>query len=286
MKNALLLFCVATSAVCGYAQTKDTFEIYFPFNIPKITAEAEARIDALIFKDTLIHGDKLIILGFADYVGGKGHNDTLSRQRAKNVRDYLLKYGFDKKDITLCIGKGKIERNDIHERTGYAPDRKVQIVIDRTPPAPPPAPKPKPVVSKPATRPAPLPDMKELKVNESFAINNLCFQPGSPELLDQSYPILKELLDDMVKYPTLRIRVEGHICCLGPIEGRDDILAGGATLSEARAGTVCRYLIEHGIAGNRLQAIGLGNRNPVVKDEQTEEDHIKNRRVEIRILSK
>ena len=70
------------------------------------------------------------------------------------------------------------------------------------------------------------------------------------------------------------------------MEGADDLFPDGSTLSERRAHAVAKYLTDHGVAGNRVKGIGLGNRNPVVPADKTEEDHIRNRRVEIRILSK
>jgi outer membrane protein OmpA-like peptidoglycan-associated protein len=277
MKNILLIFCTLFSAIRGYSQAKDTFEVYFPFNVPKMTVEAEAYIDKLIFNDTLIHGNKLIVLGFADYVGGKGHNDTLSRLRANNIRDYLMKMGFAKNDITICIGKGKIERTNIKGREGFAPDRKVQIIIDRSAPA---------VVAAPVP---PLPkqkiDIKQLKVNQAFALNNINFQPGLPTLLPESFPDLEKLLTFLEENPSVKIRVEGHVCCLGAEEGKDMPYADG-NLSQYRAMAIQRYLIDKGIIAGRVKAIGLGNVNPVVKDEVTEDDRIKNRRVEIRITSK
>jgi len=280
MKNSLLIFFALLFAVPGYCQTKDTFEVYFPFNIPKISKEAEAYIDKLIFNDTLIHGDKLVILGYADYVGGSKHNDTLSRERAKNVRDYLVAAGFDTKDIRLCIGKGKIERANIKGREGFAPDRKVQIIIDLT----------APVSAPPATVAAPLPkqkiDIKQLKVNQAFALNNIIFQPGLPVLLPESFPDLERLLTFLKENKSVTIRIEGHVCCLGIEEGKDMPYGASGYLSECRAKAICSYLVSKGIDTARMKAIGLGNINPIVKNELTEEDRIKNRRVEIRITSK
>src|SRR5690242_11042029 len=121
MKKILLGYLLL-STLNGYSQSKDTFEVFFPFNISKLGKETQEYIDKLIFKDQLIHGDKLIVLGYADFVGGNKYNDTLSMLRAKNVRNYLISAGFEDKDIRLCIGKGKIDRANITGANGYAPD--------------------------------------------------------------------------------------------------------------------------------------------------------------------
>ena len=57
-------------------------------------------------------------------------------------------------------------------------------------------------------------------------------------------------------------------------------------LSSRRAKAIYDYLVSKGINRDRLKYIGLGNANPVVKEENTEADKELNRRVEVRILSK
>jgi outer membrane protein OmpA-like peptidoglycan-associated protein len=280
MKNILLTCCILSSSICGYGQTKDTFNVYFPFNIANITKESAANIDKLIFKDRLIHGDKLIVLGYADYVGGSSYNDTLSMTRAKNVRDYLITTGFDDNDIKLCIGKGKIDRTNVSGKEGYAPDRKVQIIIDRVAMAV----KPPDTPARGADQDEKI-DFKHLKVNQTFTLKNIFFKLNSPVLLDKSLPDLNNLLNILKENPTINIQIEGHVCCMGPTEGADSKYQH-RNLSECRAEAIYNYLVEKGINKERLKYIGLGNRNPIVRNEVTEEDKMKNRRVEIRILSK
>ena len=52
-------------------------------------------------------------------------------------------------------------------------------------------------------------------------------------------------------------------------------------LSESRAIAVVNYLVEHGIAPERLVAKGYGELNPIA-DNTTEEGRAKNRRTEIK----
>ncbi len=293
MKTAPFIFAFLLYAMTAAGQGKDTFEVYFPFNNARINKEAEASIDRMIFNDSLIHGDKLIVLGYTDYVGGSGYNDSLSRVRAKSVRDYLVQAGFTKDDISLCIGKGKIDRNNVSGKGGFAPDRKVQIIIDHTPPKV--VDKPvavKPVstkkVLKPVTavvKPEDKIDINSLEVNQAFALNNINFEPGLPIILENSMPDLEKLYEFLYENENVKIQIEGHVCCVGPVEGTDSPFELGF-LSDYRSQAIARYLVGKGIKGNRLKAVGLGNRNPVVKVEETEEDRVKNRRVEIRILSK
>jgi outer membrane protein OmpA-like peptidoglycan-associated protein len=299
MKSLLLLLCMLLYGSLGYSQGRDTFTVYFPLNDARINKEAARYIDELVFKDTLIHGDKLIIFGYTDYLGGRGHNDTLSRMRARNIQAYLGTMGFDKNDIRLCIGKGKIEELNAGGKEGNAINRKVQIIIDRTPPPTPinalavytrkpvkTAPKlPAQPLKEVAVVLPPLPpdriEIDDVKVNETFALNKIYFAGGSPIILPESEGDLQALLSILNENPNVKIRIEGHVCCVGPIEGVDE-----RDLSYYRAVTIFNYLTDRGISKDRLAVAGLGNRNPVVKDEQTEEDRIKNRRVEIRVMSK
>ncbi|MCD6011074.1 MAG: OmpA family protein [Flavipsychrobacter sp.] len=278
MKKALLVTWLLLPSLEGYSQHKDTFEVHFQFNVSKLGKEAQAYIDRLIFKDTLIHGDKLMVLGYADFVGGSSYNDTLSLLRATSVRNYLVSSGFDEKNIKLCVGKGKIDRANASAKDGYAPDRKVQIIIDRVAmaqkPPEPPQPERKGKI-----------DINRLKVGETFALYEIYFKLNKPELLPQSEADLGKLLEFMSGNPTVHVQIEGHVCCMGPTEGVDSKYKG-RNLSECRAEAIYNYLAEKGISKERMKFVGLGNNNPIVKNELTEADKQKNRRVEIRILSK
>ena len=181
------------------------------------------------------------------------------------MQDYLVNAGFDKKDITLCIGKGKIDRTPVG-KDGYGRDRKVQIIIDRG--SPPPA--------KTAVL-----DISKAKVNQTIALKNIFFVGGQPIILESSFPELNNLVKTLIDNKTLKIQIEGHICCAGPVEGVDD-----NNLSLFRAKAVYDYLVSKGIDARRLSYVGLGNRNPVSREENTEDERELNRRVEMRILSK
>ena len=262
---AALFFFSMLFATNGYCQKSDTFSVHFDLNDPRLNKRAGDFIDNLIFKDVLIHGQKLILLGFADYLGSNGHNDSLSNARAKNVEDYLVNAGFDKKDITLCIGKGKINRTPVG-KDGFGRDRKVQIIIDRG--------------SPPPLKSSVL-DISKAKVNQTITLKNILFVGGQPIILESSLPELNNLLKLLIDNKTLRIQIEGHICCVGSVEGVDD-----NNLSVFRAKAIYDFLVSKGIDPHRLTYVGLGNRNPVSREENTEEDREKNRRVEIRILDK
>jgi outer membrane protein OmpA-like peptidoglycan-associated protein len=72
-------------------------------------------------------------------------------------------------------------------------------------------------------------------------------------------------------------QLAGHTCDLGE-EGHN------LELSERRAQSVKRYLVDHGVAENRLITTGYGEMSPLVPNE-TEEQRRKNRRVDLGALA-
>ena len=264
MKKIILLCFTVLAALTGFAQSYDTMEVHFGKNTSILSQTTSEFIDKMISRGVLAPRKKMMLLGYADYLGDKAHNDSLSEARAKTIKDYLVKSGFDPKDITACIGKGKIKRADTSSE-GFAADRKVQIVFDHIPV------KPAPTVI----------DVDKLRVNETIKLNNIFFVGGTATILPDSQPELDNLLHVMQASKGLKIKIEGHVCCMGPKEGLDD-----NNLSGRRAKAVYDFLTSNGISERRLTYEGMGNMNPVVKADSTEEDHIKNRRVEIRVISK
>lgn len=280
MKKILLFAAfLFSSGICS-AQTNDTFNVYFPIRESKVTPRARDYIDSLMFRAILTHFQKLIILGYADYSGSSEYNNTLSMDRAKSVRDYLIEYGFSADDMKLVTGKGKIERQPPKTGTGYSQDRKVLIIVDRSGPVPP----PKAVTAPPKPTGAAL-SLDKAKVNQTISINNIFFWPGNDQLLKPSIPVVDTLYDYLKANPSVSIMIIGNICCSGEPNGHDDIFMD-TYLSVARARTIYNYLVSRGIEKDRMKFKGVGNANPKVYPELTAEDQNLNRRVDIKILSR
>ena len=102
----------------------------------------------------------------------------------------------------------------------------------------------------------------------------ILFDTGSDRIRPESTPTLAEMGDMLEAHPDLRIAIVGHTDSVG-----DD--AANQELSEGRAASVRRYLMEQrGIDGSRLEDRGKGETEPVA-DNDTPEDRQKNRRVEL-----
>ena len=81
------------------------------------------------------------------------------------------------------------------------------------------------------------------------------FASGSAEIPPGSTAVLDEVLRVMNENPNLRLEVQGHTDNVG-----EDVL--NMRISLERAESVRRYLVEHGVAADRLVARGYGESRP------------------------
>ena len=93
-----------------------------------------------------------------------------------------------------------------------------------------------------------------------------------------SFEVLDAIIAVLNSHPTMVIRVEGHT----DNRGRDE---ANLRLSQQRADSVRRYLLNGGIAPDRLTAEGFGEIRPI-EDNATQAGRAANRRVEFHIVHK
>ena len=129
-------------------------------------------------------------------------------------------------------------------------------------------------------------DPTKLQVGETIPLNNVFFAPGSNAMLRKSQPALEELYKFMVDNPSFYIEIQGHICCLDPVDGSDEADGMGGNRSEGRAKNIYIYLVSKGLDKSRMRYVGLGNKKPAVFPEKTEFDRELNRRATIMVLAK
>ncbi|MCE1237169.1 MAG: OmpA family protein [Hyphomicrobiales bacterium] len=101
------------------------------------------------------------------------------------------------------------------------------------------------------------------------------FDTGKATLREESVRVLDGLVVAALKCTSAHVAVEGHT------DSDGDETANQA-LSEARARAVVEYLVEGGIAADRLAAIGFGETRPIA-DNATPEGRQQNRRIEFRV---
>lgn len=124
----------------------------------------------------------------------------------------------------------------------------------------------------PAAEPLPPPDGKRIVLRglSFFDFDKSDIRADSRPVLDEAAAILRE-------NPDVRVTVEGHTDALGG----DDYNQG---LSERRADAVFRYMVNHGIAPERMQTRGYGESRPVASNA-TEGGRAQNRRVELHVVN-
>ncbi len=107
-------------------------------------------------------------------------------------------------------------------------------------------------------------------------LRNVLFETGSAELKPESLFELNQLLQLLENNSTLKIRINGHTDNVGSDE---DNLA----LSTNRAKAVVDFLVENGIASNRLSHKGYGETKPIESND-SEWGRQNNRRTEFVML--
>ena len=267
----------------------DTFKLYFDIGIATLNSTIENKIDVLTYNDKIISGSKIMIVGYADFLGTEGRNRNLSIKRAENVKNYLVKYGLNPDDITLCEGKGEVERAGVKNKDGFPSDRRVDIVVNNRVRKATNTAKIKPPLKKDTSVQHPITNIEEishLKTGSVFLLRNVYFPPDRHTIMRQSYETLEKLFQVLEANPNLKISIEGHVCCIKNAPDALDIETNEPTLSVNRAKEIYNYLIARGIDATRLKYSGFGRSKPIVQDEITDEDREKNRRVEIRIIDK
>lgn len=127
--------------------------------------------------------------------------------------------------------------------------------------------------------------IKDFKKGQTIVIPKLYFEATRHTLRRTSYQSLRDLLAILKDKPSMKVRLQGHICC--KMNGKDgmDFTTHTPNLSENRAKAVCEFLIRNGIAPNRLSYIGFGSKYKLVEDNGSAIKGLKNRRVEVYVVS-
>ncbi len=87
---------------------------------------------------------------------------------------------------------------------------------------------------------------------------------------------LDKLVDFLKDNPNITVELGSHTDTRATDEYNQD-------LSQRRAESAVKYLIQNGIDQERIKAKGYGETQLLVKDAQDEEEHQRNRRTEIKI---
>jgi OmpA-OmpF porin, OOP family len=104
------------------------------------------------------------------------------------------------------------------------------------------------------------------------------FATGKSTILPESFNLLQQVVDAIIKNNVKRVKVEGHTDNRGAKPANQ-------TLSEDRARAVKEYLVAQGIDKERLESVGYGDSKPIAPN-LTARGRELNRRVEFIVLEK
>lgn len=117
---------------------------------------------------------------------------------------------------------------------------------------------------------------KKLQTGDAVVVNNLQFNQASAQLRTESRSELDKIAELLKKNPTMVIELSGHTSS----EGERQANIG---LSLRRVESCKNYLIEKGIASERILTAGYGPDRPIANNN-LESERAKNRRVEMRVM--
>jgi outer membrane protein OmpA-like peptidoglycan-associated protein len=280
-----IFFCIL--CLSANAQQTDTIIVHFEFNRSEITPLTAARLDSIL---QVIQARKLLhvkLYGHCDFKGSTTYNDSLSQARIMSVKEYLGGKGIASaifKNETAYGERMPLAKGNSDEARSI--NRRVELVIES---AAEPGSTITPVTPRPAAEKPNLSQLLKdtaLKTGENLVLENLNFVGGRHQLLPESLGILDELLLALQENPTVTIEIQGYVCCtVGSLDGYDWDL-GTNDLSVQRAKAIYNFLIEKGINANRLSYQGYGGSRKLFPYEENEYQRSRNRRVELKIISK
>ncbi|MCO6463018.1 MAG: OmpA family protein [Saprospiraceae bacterium] len=124
-------------------------------------------------------------------------------------------------------------------------------------------------------------DLKPIQEDEEITIKNIYYNYNKWDILPDAASELDKLIIYLASHPSVSIELSSHTDARG-----DDRY--NQILSQKRAESARKYLLDNGIEASRIHAIGYGESKPVNHCTNTvkcsEAAHAENRRTEIKIL--
>ncbi|MEW6196117.1 MAG: OmpA family protein [Bacteroidota bacterium] len=111
--------------------------------------------------------------------------------------------------------------------------------------------------------------------SEKWVLVGVNFDFNSAKITPESYPILYDAAKTLLKYPDMKVEIQGYTDNIGSEQYNK-------TLSQRRADTVKKYLLSKGVSQDRLTSVGYGESNPIA-DNKTADGRAMNRRIEFKI---
>lgn len=261
--------------------------IHFKYNSDKINKNSFKILDELVTilnscKDKAIDG--IVVSGHTDNSGNSLYNLKLSQKRADAIKEYLNKDGLKTKIVSIGYGsKMPIASNKTKE--GRAKNRRIEFKV---------ADKKSLDLIKDKLKNRSIKKVENKKVAKDIKNQNSLSIANCQNLLDKSInskkiyfsldkskidkeglPIAKRLVKILKRCKNAKLTIKSYTDSIGK---KEDNLK----ISQKKADTIKRYLINHGINKDKIEAIGYGERDPIA-DNTTTSGRAKNRRVKFYI---
>ena len=287
------IFLFLLASMMSLAQEK--FPVYFESNKFDLNTKENAKLSSWIAENK---SNKIVAIhGFTDEDGSNGFNDTLAQKRVNFIFNTVRTQVKTREDFktrsfgeTFNQSQSKAENRrviiyyilekDLPREDEILGIKKEPIVEEQSPEIEYPE---KMVFENPNGTKSEFKLDREFmkkvthaKTGEKLKIDNLNFIINTFGVVNESRGKLYELLLVLQTNPTLKIQIQGHLCCM-PIDRTD--------LSTQRAKAIVNFLVANDISRGRLSYKGFGSTAPIYPlPEKDEKERAANRRVEILIV--
>lgn len=120
--------------------------------------------------------------------------------------------------------------------------------------------------------------LDSLELNKTFVLDNIYYDLDKFNIRSDAAVELDKLVQILKDNQTVKIELASHTDARATDSYNN-------TLSQRRAESAVNYLVSRGIDAERMIAKGYGERQLIVQNAKTEEEHQRNRRTEFTILS-
>jgi len=247
-----------TQKLDGFACCNDIYQV----TLKKV--EAGLTVGAVSGKTPLAASDFQLIEMTNDKPG------TTKNKNSGKTHKTAFELELDKAYIVIANKEGYYpDTSKLINTVGLTDSKRFETILDLKPiPKPPEPEKPKE------------PEFETYTTNQPIELQNIFYDLNSAEILPDAEADLSIILDLMNKYPDMKIELSSHTDSQGKDKYNQD-------LSQRRASSAKKWLIQRGITPPRIRAVGKGEkeiRNQCTNGVKcTDEEHRYNRRTEFKI---